>query len=119
MAADRACQPPARQPSFSSKEPSGQHWLARPVCEQTLRDSGSIEQDADVVMLLYRQEYYLRQEAPTDRDEEEQWMQSLEAVQGIAEVITAKFRQGRIGTDRLLFEGAWQRFTDLDPRGWR
>jgi replicative DNA helicase len=84
-----------------------------------LRDSGSIEQDADVVMLLYREEYYLKQEAPTDRDEEEEWMQRLEAVQGLAEVITAKFRQGRTGTDRVLFEAERQRFSNLEQRGRR
>ncbi|MCG8511826.1 MAG: replicative DNA helicase, partial [Rhodospirillales bacterium] len=88
-----------------------------------LRESGSIEQDADVVMFIFREEYYLERDRPGQRPEESgekfaerelDWEKRLDAVRNIAEVIVAKQRHGPIGTIKLLFEGAFTRFRDLD-----
>jgi replicative DNA helicase len=79
-----------------------------------LRDSGSIEQDADVVMFLYRAEYYLAKEDPTNPADVSGWMQRLDQARGRADIITAKFRQGEVGTDTVRFDGARQIFSDLD-----
>jgi replicative DNA helicase len=79
-----------------------------------LRDSGSIEQDADVVMLLYRAEYYLAKEEPENPDKFAEWDRRREAARGKADIITAKFRQGEIGTDTVRFDGVRQVFADLD-----
>lgn len=68
----------------------------RPVLSD-LRDSGSLEQDADVVMFLYRDEYYDQQSAE----------------KGVAEIIVAKQRAGEIGTVKAAFSGKFQRFDDL------
>ena len=65
-----------------------------------LKQSGSIEQDADLVMMLYREDYY-------DPDTTER---------GIAEVIIGKHRNGPTGTVKLLFEPAFTRFRNLAPR---
>lgn len=79
-----------------------------------LRDSGSIEQDADVVMFLYRAEYYLAKEEPDDGSKWADWNTRREAARGKAEVITAKFRQGEVGSDVVRFDGARQLFSDLE-----
>ncbi len=88
-----------------------------------LRESGSIEQDADVVMFIYREEYYLSREEPSRRAEESQeeynkryqnFMERLEAAGHIAEVIIGKQRHGPIGTVKLQFDGQFTRFSDLD-----
>lgn len=62
-----------------------------------LRGSGSIEQDADIVMFLFRPEYYLKDDVPNE-------------IAGLAEAITAKYRNGMIGTDELLWEAERMRF---------
>lgn len=67
-----------------------------------LRDSGTIEQDADIVLMLYRDDYYKAKDGKTDFD-------------GIAEVIVAKNRNGETGTARLAFEGQYGRFANLIP----
>ena len=67
-----------------------------------LRDSGTIEQDADIVLMLYRDDYYKAKDGKTDFD-------------NIAEVIVAKNRNGETGTARLLFEGQYGRFANLIP----
>lgn len=88
-----------------------------------LRESGSIEQDADAVMFIYRDEYYLNQRMPKqvafDNDEKfhaamEKWTQDMEAVHNKAELIIAKQRHGPVGTIPLFFEGEFTRFADLD-----
>ena len=88
-----------------------------------LRESGSIEQDADVVMFIYREEYYLSREEPTRRSEESQeeynkryqnFIERMEAAGHIAEVIIGKQRHGPIGTVKLQFDGQFTRFSDLD-----
>lgn len=79
-----------------------------------LRESGSIEQDADVVMFVYREEYYLARKKPTGSDEKiAEWERSLKAVSNIAEVIIAKQRHGPIGIVQLHFEGKLTKFSDL------
>lgn len=79
-----------------------------------LRESGSIEQDADVVMFVYRDEYYLARKKPTGSDDKvAEWEKSLAAVTNVAEVIVAKQRHGPIGTVRLHFEGRLTKFSDL------
>ncbi len=80
-----------------------------------LRESGSIEQDADVVMFVYREEYYREREKPGDHELEKmaQWQQAMEQVHGKAEVIIGKQRHGPIGTVELSFEGRFTRFGNL------
>ena len=87
-----------------------------------LRESGSIEQDADVVMFVYREEYYLTRAEPTRRAEEsdqrfnerhDAWKQRCEQTYGKAEVIIAKQRHGPTGIVRLSFEGATTKFDNL------
>ncbi len=80
-----------------------------------LRESGAIEQDADVVMFIYREEYYLeRSEPELDTEKHENWLAKMEQVHNIAEIIIGKQRHGPIGTIRLQFEGETTRFSDLD-----
>ena len=80
-----------------------------------LRESGSIEQDADVVMFVYRDEYYREREKPGDHDLEgmAKWQEIMEKVHGKAEVIIGKQRHGPIGTIELSFEGRFTRFGNL------
>lgn len=79
-----------------------------------LRESGSIEQDADVVMFVYRDEYYLQNKEPKAGSiEHETWRRELEAARGKAEVIIAKQRHGPTGTVPLAFQAEFTRFTDL------
>lgn len=86
-----------------------------------LRDSGAIEQDADVVMLCYREEYYLSKNEPkrNPKQSEDQFQKAIIAheeaarrAEGKAEVIIAKNRQGRDGIAYLKFDGNYQKFTD-------
>jgi replicative DNA helicase len=80
-----------------------------------LRESGSIEQDADVVMFVYREEYYVqRREPSTGKVEDHQkWQDEMDQVQGLAEVIIGKQRHGPTGTVRLQFNAEVTRFADL------
>ncbi len=81
-----------------------------------LRESGSIEQDADVVMFVYRAEYYKRREQPSVDDTEKflRWQEECEKVKGIAEVIIGKQRHGPIGIEQLHFDETLTKFSDLD-----
>ena len=80
-----------------------------------LRESGSIEQDADVVMFVYRDEYYKEREKPGDHELEKMaaWQSVMEQVHGKAEVIIGKQRHGPIGSVELSFEGRFTRFGNL------
>jgi replicative DNA helicase len=79
-----------------------------------LRESGSIEQDADVVMFVFREEYYLRNREPRPgSDEHFKWQAEMEAVHGRAEVILGKQRHGPTGTVGLQFKADVTRFSDL------
>jgi replicative DNA helicase len=88
-----------------------------------LRESGSIEQDADVVMFIYRDDYYLQREEPKRRDNEtaehynqrhDDWRQRCEQNYGKAEVLVAKQRHGPTGIVRLSFEGQFTKFGNLE-----
>ena len=79
-----------------------------------LRESGSIEQDADVVLFVYRDEYYLKNKEPERHTlEHQEWETKLNEVRGKAEVIIAKQRHGPTGTVSLSFVGEFTRFADL------
>jgi replicative DNA helicase len=87
-----------------------------------LRESGSIEQDADVVMFIYREEYYLSRERPSQRATESTerfnerlaaYEDRLEDARNKAEIIVAKQRHGPIGTVELAFHGEFTQFNDL------
>ena len=80
-----------------------------------LRESGSIEQDADVVMFVFREEYYKEREKPGDHelDKMGQWQEEMERLHGKAEVVIGKQRHGPIGTVGLSFEGQFTRFGNL------
>ncbi|GAN77069.1 replicative DNA helicase DnaB [Acidisphaera rubrifaciens HS-AP3] len=88
-----------------------------------LRESGTIEQDADVVMFVYRDDYYLNMRQPklmTFDDETKfqaahaKWQADMESVHNKAELIIAKQRHGPTGKIDLFFEAEFTRFTDLD-----
>ena len=87
-----------------------------------LRESGSIEQDADVVMFVYREEYYLNKGEPEQKENETQekynlryqlWQERLERASGKAEVIIAKQRHGPVGVANVSFDGRLTKFADL------
>jgi replicative DNA helicase len=87
-----------------------------------LRESGSIEQDADVVMFVFREEYYHARAEPARRPEEddgkfhdryEKWQQRGQEIHNVAEVIIGKQRHGPIGTVRVFFDGTYTKFDDL------
>ncbi len=79
-----------------------------------LRESGSIEQDADVVLFVYREEYYLKNKEPKEGTPEHMtWQGEMEKVHGKAEVIIAKQRHGPTGTVQLSFEAQFTRFGNL------
>ncbi len=79
-----------------------------------LRESGSIEQDADVVLFVYREEYYLKNKEPKEGTPEHlAWQGEMEKVHGKAEVIIGKQRHGPTGTVQLAFEAQFTRFANL------
>ncbi len=88
-----------------------------------LRESGSIEQDADVVSFVYRAEYYLQREHPEQRageddakfhEREARQNQRVSEARNIAEFIIAKQRHGPVGTVEMHFDGEYAKFSDLD-----
>jgi replicative DNA helicase len=89
-----------------------------------LRESGSIEQDADVVMFIYRDEYYLEQRKPNEVTFEggpekldaatKEWQEKMNQVHNKADLIVAKQRHGPTGSIPLFFEGRYTRFANLD-----
>jgi len=80
-----------------------------------LRESGSIEQDADVVMFVYREEYYKEREKPGDHELEKMaaWQTEMDHLHGKAEIVVGKQRHGPIGHVELSFEGQFTRFGNL------
>jgi replicative DNA helicase len=87
-----------------------------------LRESGSIEQDADMVWFIYREDYYVASrepKRPVDSDDAKvhdahaAWAQEMESVFGLAELIVAKQRHGATGKVRMKFEPRITRFSDL------
>jgi replicative DNA helicase len=85
-----------------------------------LRESGSIEQDADVVMFVFREEYYLKNRKPKEGTEEFfKWQGEMEEQAGRAEVIVGKQRHGPTGVVELQFEAEVTRFSSLvKPSGY-
>ncbi|WP_395614555.1 replicative DNA helicase [Allosphingosinicella sp.] len=91
-----------------------------------LRESGSIEQDADIVMFIYREDYYLSFQKPTEATEGDdpkdvaafnEWQAAMAKKHGIAELIVAKQRHGATGTVDLHFEARFTRFSDRATEG--
>ncbi len=85
----------------------------RPVLSD-LRESGSIEQDADAVMFVFREEYYHKSREP-DHDDPEygKWLEKMQRVHGKAEVLLEKHRHGPTGSIRVAFDGDFTRFDNL------
>jgi replicative DNA helicase len=90
-----------------------------------LRESGSIEQDSDVVMFVFREQYYLERAEPGRRPDESEeryndryqsWQERLAQVHNTADIIIGKQRHGPVGTIRLSFDGNFTRFRDLDTQ---
>ena len=83
-----------------------------------LRESGSIEQDADVVMFIYREAYYKARMEPREGTAEHlTWQDEMEQVRNLAELIIAKQRHGPIGTVKLHFDENLTKFSDLAQPG--
>ena len=79
-----------------------------------LRESGSIEQDADVVVFVYREEYYeARKEPAEDSDEHNRWQERMSKVYNQADLIIAKQRHGPIGTVKVFYDGKFTKFGNL------
>jgi replicative DNA helicase len=79
-----------------------------------LRESGSIEQDADVVMFVYREAYYLERKQPKlGSIEHAEWQSKMNDVNGLADIILGKQRHGPTGTIKVEFEGIYTKFRDL------
>jgi replicative DNA helicase len=91
-----------------------------------LKESGDIEQDADVVMFLYREEYYASRTEPKRKEFETSeryaerladWQRNLDDIKCLAEIIVAKNRHGRTGVAKVAFNGERQRFENLAHQG--
>ena len=79
-----------------------------------LRESGSIEQDADVVLFVYREEYYLEKRQPKlGTIEHAEWQSKMNDVSGLADIIIGKQRHGPTGNINVEFEGMYTKFKDL------
>ncbi|MEK9544782.1 MAG: replicative DNA helicase [Pelagibacteraceae bacterium] len=79
-----------------------------------LRESGSIEQDADVVLFVYREEYYLEKKEPKQGSiEHAEWQSKMSDIHGQAELILGKHRHGSTGVVHVEFEGMYTKFKDL------
>jgi replicative DNA helicase len=88
----------------------------RPVLSD-LRESGSIEQDADVVMFVYRESYYLKTKKPAEDDPDfTKWSEKMERVNHLADVLVEKHRHGATNKIELFFDDRFTRFKDLAER---
>lgn len=82
-----------------------------------LRESGSIEQDADIVMFVYREAYYEERKEPAPgSDNYKEWQDKMREIHNISEIIIAKHRQGSIGTIKLRFDANLTKFSNLSQR---
>ena len=89
----------------------------RPVLSD-LRESGSIEQDADVVMFVYREEYYLKSREPDpSTPEHAKWLEKCERAHRRAEVLVEKHRHGATNKIDLFFDDRFTRFSNLAQEG--
>jgi replicative DNA helicase len=83
-----------------------------------LRESGSIEQDADIVLFIYREDYYLEPKKPADDHPDfPKWQDEMNRAYKKADVIIAKNRHGATGKETLHFEGMFTKFSDLADEG--
>ena len=79
-----------------------------------LRESGSIEQDADVVMFVFREAYYLERKEPTlGSIEHAEWQQKMDEISSLAEIMISKQRHGPTGNVKVEFEAIYTKFKDL------
>src|SRR5438270_9293160 len=84
-----------------------------------LRESGSIEQDADIVMFIYREDYYLAAKQPgDDHPDFAAWQEEMARAYGLAEIIVAKQRHGSTGKVRLKFDSRITKFSDAADDGY-
>jgi replicative DNA helicase len=84
-----------------------------------LRESGSIEQDADMVLFIYREDYYLAAKQPGDDPPDfAAWQEEMARAYGKAEVIVAKQRHGATGKVRLKFDARITKFSDMVDEGY-
>jgi replicative DNA helicase len=84
-----------------------------------LRESGSIEQDADIVMFIYREDYYLAAKQPSDDHPDfAAWQDEMARAYGLAEVIVAKQRHGSTGKVRVKFDSRITKFSDIVDEGY-
>ena len=82
-----------------------------------LRESGSIEQDADVVMFVFREAYYLERKEPTAGSiEHSEWRQKMDEVSRLAEIIISKQRHGPTGNVKVEFEAMYTKFKNLENK---
>ena len=82
-----------------------------------LRESGSIEQDADVVMFVYRESYYLERKEPAEGSmEHAEWQQKMEEIERLAEIQIGKQRHGPTGKVKVGFEAIYTKFKDLENK---
>ena len=80
-----------------------------------LRESGSIEQDADVVMFIYREAYYLERKEPSlGSIEHAEWQQKMDELSRLAEILISKQRHGPTGKVKVEFEAMYTKFKDLE-----
>ena len=99
------------QPTFDATVDDTHNFIADGVVLHN-----SLEQDADVVLFIYREEYYLKNKEPKEGTPEHlTWQGEMEKVHGRAEVIIGKQRHGPTGTVQLSFEGQYTRFGNLAP----
>jgi replicative DNA helicase len=83
-----------------------------------LRESGSIEQDADVVMFIYREAYYVGREVPKEGTQEHlDWQLKLDQIRNVADIIIGKQRHGPIGTVKLHYDENITKFSNLAREG--
>jgi replicative DNA helicase len=92
-----------------------------------LRESGTIEQDSDVVMFIFRESYYLERMEPIKKPEEieekyqertSRWQELCEKAHNTAEIIIAKQRHGPIGTIKTHFDSNYTRFSDMNIKDY-
>ena len=82
-----------------------------------LRESGSIEQDADVVMFVFREAYYLERKEPTlGSVEHAEWRQKMDEVSSLAEIMISKQRHGPTGNVKVEFEAMYTKFKNLENK---
>ena len=82
-----------------------------------LRESGSIEQDADVVMFVFREAYYYERKEPTlGSIEHAEWRQKMEEISNLAEIMISKQRHGPTGNVKVEFEAAYTKFKNLENK---